>query len=73
MSNFYIHIDSSVKKVGERTYGPSTVAWTIVSDGKYPYRAGAMYSHLNGPNEIIYEGILSALSSIEARNLSNNL
>lgn len=73
MSNFYINIDSSVEVKNGRTWGQSTVAWTIVSNGKYPYRAGVMYSNLNGPNEIIYEGMLAAISSIESRNLLKNI
>ncbi len=67
MTNYFIHIDSSVEcKNGSTTsYGVSTVAWTINYGSKTSYRAGLIYSHLNGPNKIIYEGILAAISTLE--------
>jgi len=67
MSHYFIHIDSSVEnnKQTSTAYGSSTVAWTVRCNGEIVIRAGVIYSHFNGPNKIIYEGILSALASLE--------
>ncbi len=73
MSNYFIHIDSSTKnKKGTNvSYGISTVAWTIRCNGDKINRAGLLYSTANGPNKIIYEGILAAISTLEPEHFCN--
>lgn len=65
MSNYFIHIDSSVENTKQGiSYGKASAAWTIVCNGS-KIRAGLIYSQVNGPNKIIYEGILASLSTLE--------
>lgn len=66
MANYFIHIDSSTEqKKGEKaSYGISTVAWTVEVN-KCIIRRGIIYNHYTGPNKILYEGLVAALSTLE--------
>ncbi len=66
MSNYSIHIDSSTeKKKEERTsWGESTVAWTVEVNDTI-IRRGIIYNNFSGPNKILYEGLIAALSTLE--------
>lgn len=68
MANYLIYLDSSTQNNKNVSYGASTVAWTIRCNSKTVSRTGLAYSHLNGPNKIIYEGILAAISTLEPEN-----
>ncbi len=66
MANYFIHIDSSTeqKKGEETSFGISTVAWTVEVN-KCVIRRGIIYNHFTGPNKILYEGLIAAISTLE--------
>ncbi len=64
MANYKIYVDSSTKPSENFGYGKSAAAWIVDING-YIIRSGLIFSDYNGPNKIVYEGILAALSSLE--------
>lgn len=65
MANYKIRIDSSTKppKGLKYGYGKSTAAWTTEING-HLIRGGLIYCNCNGPNKMLYEGIIAALHTL---------
>lgn len=64
MTDYKIRVDSSTKPSQLSRYGKSTAAWTTEVNNSI-VRSGLIYCCNNGPNKILYEGILAALSTLD--------